>query len=165
MCLFLASRVSQLVTHMPSAIESDSWLPKRPKQKNSYPKKWLTGHVYILSCQSWTWSQTKFIIFYCRGAPTSTVSCSTISTCTVFQCYVLKTVLVEFLCTINLTSGNWLCSTHKYEFRIVRFFPNPKNRTKRGPPVFQNFPISLLDFYIRFFLSLTFPISLLDFTI
>ena len=47
-----------------------------------------------------------------RGSPTSTVSCSTISTSTVFQCYVLKTVLVEFLCTINRTSGNWLCSTH-----------------------------------------------------
>ena len=70
-----------------------------------------------------------------RGSPTSTVSSSTISTSTVFQCYVLKTVLVEFLCTKNRTSGNWLCSTHQYEFRIVRFFPNPKNRTKRGPPV------------------------------
>ena len=69
-----------------------------------------------------------------RGSPTSTVSSSTISTSTVFECYVLKTVLVEFLCTINRTSGNWLCSTHQYEFRIVRFFQNPKNRTKRGPP-------------------------------
>ena len=40
-----------------------------------------------------------------RGSPTSTVSSSTISTSTVFQCYVLKTVLVEFLCTKNRTSG------------------------------------------------------------
>ena len=47
-----------------------------------------------------------------RGSPTSTVSSSTISTSTVFQCYVLKTVLVEFLCTINRTSGNQLCSTY-----------------------------------------------------
>ena len=71
-----------------------------------------------------------------RGSPTSTVSSSTIFTSTVFQCYVLKTVLVEFLYTINRTSGNWLCSTHYYEFRIVRFFQNPKNRTMRGPPVY-----------------------------
>ena len=92
-----------------------------------------------------------------RGSPTSTVSSSTISTSTVFQCYVLKTVLVEFLCTINRTSGNWLCSTHQYEFRIVRFFQNPKIRTKRGPPVIplyaeglwcKNSPLTLSTNYI-----------------
>ena len=43
--------------------------------------------------------------------------------------------LVELLCSKISTSGNWLCSTHQYEFRIVRFFQNPKIRTKRGPPV------------------------------
>ena len=31
--------------------------------------------------------------------------------------------------------------------------------------LFQNFPISLSDFYILFLLSITFPISLSDFTI
>ena len=43
--------------------------------------------------------------------------------------------LVELLCSKISTSGNWLCSTHQYEFRIVRFFQNPKICTKRGPPV------------------------------
>ena len=38
-------------------------------------------------------------------------------------------------CSEISTSGNWLCSTHQYKFCIVRFFQNPKNRTKRGPPV------------------------------
>ena len=42
------------------------------------------------------------------------------------------------VCSKIRTSGNWLCSTHQYEFRIVRFFQNPKNRTKRGPPVQNN---------------------------
>ena len=41
----------------------------------------------------------------------------------------------KLLCSKIRTSGNWLCSTHQYEFCIVQFFPNPKNRTKRGPPV------------------------------
>ena len=35
--------------------------------------------------------------------------------------YVVKIVLVEI----------------GYEFHIVRFFQNPKNRTKRGPPVLE----------------------------
>ena len=50
-----------------------------------------------------------------RGSPTSTVSTSTIFTSTNFIAIGIKLVLVEF--------------------RIVRFFQNPKNRTKRGPPV------------------------------
>ena len=62
------------------------------------------------------WSRIKFLVYGSfrnyRGSPTSTVSSSTISTSTVFQYYLLKTVLVEFLCTKNRTSGNWLCSTH-----------------------------------------------------
>ena len=41
----------------------------------------------------------------------------------------------EPFCTDPYLSGNWLCNTHQYELRIVRFFSNPKNRTKRGPPV------------------------------
>ena len=40
---------------------------------------------------------------------------------------------VELLCSKIQTSGDWLCSTHKYEFHIVQFFPGPKNCTKWGP--------------------------------
>ena len=45
---------------------------------------------------------SKTLTFYYRGSHTSTVSTSTISTSTIststiFQCYVLKTVLVEFV--------------------------------------------------------------------
>ena len=29
----------------------------------------------------------------------------------------------------------YVVCTHEYEFLIVRFFQNPKNRTTRGPPV------------------------------
>ena len=70
-----------------------------------------------------------------RGSPTSTVSTSTISTSMNFIAIGIRLLLVEFLCSKISTCGNWLCSTHKYEFRIVQFFQNPKNRTKRGPPV------------------------------
>ena len=75
------------------------------------------------------------LMYYYRGSHTSTVSTSTISTSTNFVAIGIKLVLVELLCSKISTSGNWLCSTHQYEFRIVRFFQNPKNRTKRGPPV------------------------------
>ena len=70
-----------------------------------------------------------------RGSPTSTVSTGTNSTSTNFSGIGIKFVLVELLCSKIRTSGNCLCSTHQYEFPIVRFFPGPKNRTKRGPPV------------------------------
>ena len=73
-----------------------------------------------------------------RGSPASMVSTSTISTCTNFSAIGIKFVLVGLLCSKIRTSGNCLCSTHQYEFRIVRFFPNPKNRTKRGLPVLSN---------------------------
>ena len=87
---------------------------------------WGQSHF---ECAYHIFPQNMFATSTYRGSPTSTVSSSTISTSTVFQCYVLKTVLVEFLCTKNRTSGNWLCSTHQYEIRIVQFFPSPKNRT------------------------------------
>ena len=70
-----------------------------------------------------------------RGSPTSTVSTSTISTSTNFSAIGIKFVLVGLLCSKIRTSGNQLCSTKQYDFRVVRFFQNPKNRTKRGPPV------------------------------
>ena len=69
-----------------------------------------------------------------------------ISTSTIFQCYVVKIVLVEFLCSTISTSGNWLCSTD--EFCIVRFFPNPKNSTKRGPPVLKCQALRLSSHFI-----------------
>ena len=70
-----------------------------------------------------------------RGSPTSTVSTSTISTSTNFSAIGIKFVLVGLQCSKIRTSGNQLCSTKQYDFRVVRFFQNPKNRTKRGPPV------------------------------
>ena len=52
-----------------------------------------------------------------------------------FSDLLVKIILVELQCSKIRTSGNWLCSTQKYELLIVHFFPGPKNRTKRGPPV------------------------------
>ena len=56
----------------------------------------------------------------------------------------------NWLCSKIRTSGNWLCSTNQYEFRIVRFFPGPKNRTKWGPPVLDILWVKLKRYLIFF---------------
>ena len=61
------------------------------------------------------------------------VSTSTFSTSMNFSAIDIKFLLVELLFSKTHTSGNLLCSTHFYEFCIVRFFSNPTNRTERGP--------------------------------
>ena len=94
-------------------------------------------------CHSFQYKRTEALTKAYRGSPTSTVSTSTN-----FIAIGIKLVLVELLCSKISTSGNWLCSTHQYEFRIVRFFQNPKNRTKRGPPV---------DKTSHYFLFIKFP--------
>ena len=58
--------------------------------------------------------------------------------------------------------------TLKIKYALFLTFKTQKNATPTKAESawdnpFLNFPISLLDFYIRFFLSLIFPIWLLDF--
>ena len=70
-----------------------------------------------------------------RGSPTSTVFTSMNSTSTNFSAIGMKFILVEFLISKFVLVEFSLCTTQLVQFRIVRFFPGPKNRTKWGPPV------------------------------
>ena len=83
-------------------------------------------------------SVKNFVTMY-RGSPTSTVSTSTISTSTNIISIGIKFVLVEFLCTqyvvkFVLVEIGYAVLTST-NFAQYDFFPGPKNRTKRGPPV------------------------------
>ena len=67
------------------------------------------------------------------------VSTSTNSTSSNFSAIVIKFVLVEFVISKFVLVEFSICTTHLVRiFRIVQFFPGPKNHTKRGPLYLQN---------------------------
>ena len=81
---------------------------------------------------------------YLQGVPPSKVSTITNSTCTNFSATDIKFVLVEFVISKFILVEFSLCNTQLVRISHSTIFPDPKNCTKRGPPVPQKIDLTTI---------------------